>query len=158
MTKARFAAGWLASCIFSITIASAARAAAPTPADVLRFRPRQEGVAFSTPTEQEVASCKVELVTGPNNGSGWLLRDAKGRILRRFFDTNGDRRPDVWSYYLDGVEVYREIDTTFTGQPDQYRWLNAGGMKWGVDVNKDGKIDTWKMISPRRPARRFCRQ
>lgn len=148
MMRARKATRWLAGCLLTLTVTSSVFAAKPAPADVLAFKPRQEGVNYSTPTAQEQAACQVELVTGANNSSGWLLRDPKGRPLRRFFDTNGDRRPDVWSYYLDGVEVYREIDSTFAkGKPDQYRWLNAGGMKWGVDANGDGKIDTWRMIS-----------
>src|SRR5262249_53146661 len=31
---------------------------------------------------------------------------------------------------------------------DQFRWLNAGGMKWGVSTKEDGVIDGWRMISP----------
>src|SRR5262249_23650101 len=92
-----------------------------------------------------------ELEQGKGNASGWLLRDAKGQPLRRFFDSNGDGKPDVWSYYKDGVEVYREIDTTFTGKPDQYRWVNSGGSKWGVDDNKaarrESHIDGWRVIA-----------
>ena len=67
--------------------------------------------------------------------------------VRAFFDSNGDRKIDVYSYYLDGVEVYREIDSNFDEKIDQYRWLNSGGSRWGIDVNQDGKIDTWKQIS-----------
>jgi hypothetical protein len=63
------------------------------------------------------------------------------------FDTNGDKQIDVWSYYLDGVEVYREVDTNFDKKPDQFRWLNSAGMKWGVDNVGDGKIHEWRMIS-----------
>jgi hypothetical protein len=120
---------------------------APSVADILGFRPRQQGVAISTPTEAEQKDCKVELVKA-RTGSGWVLKDGAGNILRRFYDSNGDNRIDVWSFYKDGVEVYREIDTTFNGKPDQYRWLNAGGSKWGIDQDKDGVIDTWKVISP----------
>jgi hypothetical protein len=119
----------------------------PTPAQMLALRPHLEGVAYSTPSEQDLASCTVELVSGPGASSGWLLRDPQGRPLRRFFDSNGDKRIDVWSYYQDGAEVYREVDSNFDGKVDQYRWLNAGGMKWGVDLDQDGKIDAWKMIS-----------
>jgi hypothetical protein len=89
----------------------------------------------------------VELVTGKRGGSGWLVRDPQGRPVRRFFDSNGDKKIDIWSYYHEGVEVYREIDSSFHGKPDQFRWLNAGGMKWGIDSNGDLKIDTWKLIS-----------
>src|SRR5581483_933447 len=81
-------------------------------------------------------------------GSGWVLKDESDNLLRKFFDSNDDGRVDVWSYYKDGAEVYSEIDTTYTGKPDQYRWLNAGGMKWGVDETKEGRIKYWKAISP----------
>jgi len=55
---------------------------------------------------------------------------------------------DVWSYFLDGQEVYREIDTNFDKKVDQYRWFGPGGMKIGLDLNQDGKIDRWEAISP----------
>jgi hypothetical protein len=115
--------------------------------EILKYRPTQQGIVYSTPSAEQYAACKVELVTDGRGGSGWLLRDPQGRPLRRFFDTNGDKQIDVWSYFYDGVEVYREIDSDFDRVPDQFRWLNTAGMKWGVDLNKDGKIDTWKMIS-----------
>jgi thiol-disulfide isomerase/thioredoxin len=118
-----------------------------TPAQILQYRPRQEGIQYSTPRPEEYAACKVHW-TKPADGPGqWLLLDPQGRPLRRLLDTNGDNRPDIWCYYLDGVEVYREIDSDFDGEPDQYRWLNSAGMKWGVDSNHDHKIDTWRMIS-----------
>jgi hypothetical protein len=123
--------------------------AAPTVAQMLSFRPRQEGVVCTTPAADKQNACKVELVKGDDGkGSGWVLKDEDGNLLRKFFDSNDDNRIDVWSYYKDGVEVYSEVDTTFTGKPDQYRWLNGGGMKWGVDNDKDGRIDSWKQISP----------
>jgi hypothetical protein len=120
---------------------------AATPAQILQFRPRQEGIHYSTPAAGEVDACKVKWTKNPQRGGVWLLTDPQGRPLRRLVDTVGDNKPHIWSYYLDGVEVYREIDSGGSGEPDQYRWLNAGGMKWGVDVNKDHKIDTWRMIS-----------
>jgi hypothetical protein len=149
MAKARLAAGLLTSClVWYAGLVPASAANNPSAADILRFRPRQEGITISTPTAQEQDSCEVKLVTGAQQGSsGWLLRDAKGKTLRQFFDSNGDKKIDVWSYYLDGVEVYREIDTNSDGKPDQFRWLNSAGTKWGVDVNGDGKIDGWRMIS-----------
>src|SRR5262249_9667227 len=60
---------------------------------------------------------------------------------------NGDKKIDVWSYYQDGVEVYRERSTQFNAAVDEYRWLNGGGMKWGVSPKGDGKIEYWRMIS-----------
>jgi hypothetical protein len=123
--------------------------AAPTPAQILNFKPHQPGVDCTTPTAEQLKGCKVELIkqAAGRKGSGWLLSDAVGPI-RRFFDTDGDNKIDTWSYYKDGVEVYREIDTNRNGKPDQFRWLNGAGMKWGVDQDEDGRIDSWKAISP----------
>jgi hypothetical protein len=55
---------------------------------------------------------------------------------------------DVWSYFKDGVEVYREWSSKNGEVADQFRWINAGGMKWGISYNKESRIDSWKMISP----------
>jgi thiol-disulfide isomerase/thioredoxin len=126
----------------------------PTVEQMLSLKPIQEGVDISTPAKSEYAQCEVKLETGSKpNSSGWVLLDPKKQPLRKFFDSTGAKHadgktyPDVWSYYKDGVEVYREIDTNKNGKADQYRWLNAAGTKWGIDVNEDGKIDGWRMIS-----------
>src|SRR5438105_2410875 len=136
MAKARMGAGLMAGCLLLWGgTASVWAAPPPTAAEMLRIRPKQDGVVYTTPAPPEQEACKVELIKGSKVGSGWLLRDARGLPLRRFFDTNGDIQIDVWSYYLDGVEVYREIDTNYDGKRDQFRWLNSGGMKWGIDAN-----------------------
>lgn len=123
--------------------------AAPAVEQMLVFQPRQKDIAISAPSPQEYAQCKVELVQGTQPGSsGWLLRDPQGRPLRRYMDTNGDRYPDQWCYYKDGVEVYREVDTNFNGKPDRYLWLNSAGMKIGLDPDEDGQIDDWLALSP----------
>src|SRR5262249_43350427 len=96
----------------------------------------------------EFGSCEVQPVkNAKGNKIGWLLVDAKKQPVRKFVDSNGDRKLDIWSYYKDGVEVYREIDSNFDGRPDQFRWLNSGGMKWGISTKQNGKIDVWRMIS-----------
>src|SRR5262249_47181010 len=150
MVKARLATGLMAS--YLLACGAAPAWAAPTVAQMLGLRPKQQGVVYSTPTAQEEAQCKVEAAKWGNSGSGWMLKDSQGRPLRRFYNTRytdpkDGTRMDVWSYYKDGVEVYREWASKNGDAPDQFRWLNAGGMKWGVDHNKDGKIDSWKMIS-----------
>ncbi|MCS7167255.1 MAG: thioredoxin-like domain-containing protein [Gemmatales bacterium] len=123
--------------------------ATPTVEQMLAFQPKQKGVAISTPTAREYAQCQVELVQGTQPGaSGWMLRDPQGRILRRYMDTNGDRYPDQWCYYKDGVEVYREMDTNFNGKADRYVWLHTAGMKIGLDPDEDGLIDEWSALSP----------
>ena len=140
--------GLWSGCVFLCVAASAAHADNKvTPQQILAYRPRQE-VQISTPTtEAEIAACKVEVVAGANGGNAWLLRDGRGLPLRKIADTKGTRKPDTYSYYLDGVEVYREVDSNQSGKPDQFRWFGPAGMRWGVDVNGDGVIDGWRQIS-----------
>jgi hypothetical protein len=135
----------LGGCLLFGACVGSARCAPPSVAKMLEYTPRQE-IACTTPTPAEQAACKVEL-DEKGRGSGWVLKGADGKPLRRFFASN-KRNVDLWSYYKDGVEVYREMDTTGSGRPDQYRWLASGGSKWGVDHDKDGKIDAWRVISP----------
>ncbi|MBI3407840.1 MAG: TlpA family protein disulfide reductase [Planctomycetes bacterium] len=119
----------------------------PTAAQMLSFKPSQD-VHITTPTADELATCEVQAVkNAKGNKIGWLLLDAKKQPLRGFIDSNGDNKIDIWSYYKDGVEVYREVDSNFNGRPDQFRWLNSAGMKWGISTKEDGKIDVWRMIS-----------
>lgn len=113
----------------------------------LSYRPIQPGVVVSTPTPDEKSRCKLEAVDLGDKKSAFELRDPEGKLLRRFVDTTGDGKIHVWSYYRNGVEVYREIDSDGNQKADQFRWLNAGGMKWGVSQKENDKIDGWRMIS-----------
>jgi thiol-disulfide isomerase/thioredoxin len=123
--------------------------AAPTVAQMLAYEPKQKGVVCSMPTAEEQKLCTIEPVKNSKGATrGWLLVDARKMPLRRFYDANGDDGIDLFSYYKDGVEVYRETDSNFNKKLDQFRWLNAGGMKWGVSSKEDGVIDVWRMISP----------
>lgn len=124
----------------------------PTPAQMLdaRLGPKFDDIAVTVPANDELEKCTVVSVPGQTaNSSGWVLLDPRKQPLRRYFDSNGDDKVDVWSYYKDGVEVYREFDTTYKGLPNNFRWLNSGGMKWGVGgVDKGrGFINSWRMIS-----------
>lgn len=132
------------------TLALTAAAAPPPSAEVaLRIRPiHPVEYSLTDPTAAEVKSCRVEKeVVG--KASSWLVRDAQGQMLRRFADTNADLQVDVWCYYRDGLEVYRDIDTNFDRKADQHRWFNTGGSRWGLDTDQDETIDRWRQISPR---------
>lgn len=117
---------------------------APAVSKMLEYQPRHD-VNCSMPAAAEQGSCTVELVKG-KTGSGWVLKDSQGKLVRRFYSSDG-RNVDSYSYYKDGVEVYREMVTPGSRVPDQFRWLNAGGSKWGVDEDRNGTIDSWKVIS-----------
>lgn len=116
---------------------------------LLSFQPKQPGIHISTPTAEEQAQCKIEVVRPKPSMSAYVLRDAQGRILRRLMDTNGDGRVDTYCFYLDGVEVYREYQSAFDTHIDQFRWLNTAGMKWGYCDPNDPqhRIIGWKMMS-----------
>ncbi len=112
----------------------------------LSFKPRQPDVNYEKVSPDDVAKCKLERIAR-DDGKGFWLTGPAGQPLRWFVDTNGDNKPDRWSYFNNGVEVYRESDTNFNGTADEYRWLNTEGTRWGIDSNEDGTIDYWKLIS-----------
>jgi len=99
------------------------------------------------PAADDAKLCKV-LPHKASGAVGWVVEDGRGATLRRFLDSNGDGKVDQWCYFKDGLEVYRDIDSDFDGKVDQCRWYSTAGIRWGVDREQDGTIDTWKMISP----------
>ena len=126
---------------------------AQTPAEILARKPVQTGVNVTTPSDADLARCVAEPVKWPSSGgaatpTGIVVKDARGQLVRQFIDTTGRNKTNIWSFYLDGVEAYREVDSNGNGTPDQFRWLASNGGKWGFDANEDGGIDTWRVISP----------
>lgn len=140
---------WLAGSL-AVTLpalAGSARADAPSVEAALKLAPVQKEVEYDRPNAEEAAKCtiKAENVSGE---TGWIVRDASGQMLRRFADTNGDNVVDLWCYYQNGLEVYRDIDSQKnSSKADQYRWLNTAGCRWGLDADENGVIDSWKQIS-----------
>lgn len=111
----------------------------------MSITPRQK-VDYEKPGVAVLGQCKfLEKKTKP---SGFVVHHESGRVLRQFFDNNDDGKLDQWSYFKDGLEVYRDLDTNFDTSVDQCRWLGAAGTRWGIDSNQDGTIDNWKIISP----------
>ena len=111
-----------------------------------KTKPIQRDVDIDLIANEEIPLC--ELVVSEDARQMRLL-SPQNVVLRHFADTDGDpdRQVDQWSYYQNGVEVYRELDTTGNGKQDQFRWLNSAGTRWGVDQTGDGVIDYWKEIS-----------
>jgi thiol-disulfide isomerase/thioredoxin len=121
--------------------------AGPTASQALQLSPVQSGIDFDQPTAADAETCKIDSID-EDDLSGWEVKTADGALLRRFLDTNQDKKVDRWCYFKDGIEVYRDIDINFNGKADQYRWLGTAGMRWGIDGDEDGSIDSWKEISP----------
>lgn len=126
----------------------------PTAESLLKgYRPTQTDVEYDTPKPEDFAKCKVTL----ENGS-YVITGPANEVLRRFTDSNGDRAPDQFRYYRLGLEVYRDIDTNGDPvakknmRPDQFRWMNWGGTRWGIDENEDGRIDSWRILSAQEAA------
>lgn len=140
---AREAAGVAMAFLFAFPPAIAAT---PTPGAALGLKPVQPGVVYERVPEAMVKDCIVQDLS-IEEWSGWEVIAPDGSVLRRFADTNGDKKVDLWSYFQFGVEVYRDADIDFNGKADQYRWLSTGGTRWGLDDDEDGKIDRWKQIS-----------
>lgn len=132
--------------------AAAPAQAGPTPEQLLAYRPVQPDVEIDQPEPAEIAKCVAKNERG-NGSAGYVLMNPAGQVLRRFADSNGDGKADLYRYYRMGLEVYRDVDTNKNGKPDQFRWMNWGGTRWGVDNNEDGKIDTWRILSAQEAAR-----
>lgn len=130
---------------------------APTVEAIFKdYRPRQNDVEYDTPTREQFAKCKID-VEKRGKVEGWVVLGPEGQVLRRFVDSDGDGKVDQWRYFQQGIEVYRDVDTNQNNKPDQARWLNLGGSRWGVDANEDGKIDSWKTLSAAEASREAIR-
>src|SRR5208282_4921735 len=140
------AAGCLAGFFAALYSSTPSFAASATVAQVLQVTPSQDGVDYDRPKPEDVPRCKIS-VKKTDGGVGWIVESPEGVILRKFLDTNGDNVVDQWSFYKDGVEVYRDIATKPAGKKDEFRWLNTAGVRWGVDTAGNGKLTTWKAIS-----------
>src|SRR5262245_48277125 len=136
--------------IFSTTVVltSSVVVAADPPSvkQALGVVPHHNDVEIDSPDPKTIDQCnRAPLQDG--KGTASLVLGPDGQPLRRFMDTDGNDVVDQFSFYKNGLEVYRDIISKPNGKKDQFRWLNIGGMRWGIDTNGDGKIDIYKQIS-----------
>ena len=126
----------------------------PKPAALLKLRPNLAGIEYDTPPDEATKSaCKVESVVNADGKSiGYALRDPQGKMLRRFVRVRGEHM-DEWSYYQDGFEVYREVDSNGDTHLDECRWLNSGGSR--ICLIERGKVAAWKQISAEEASKVF---
>lgn len=111
----------------------------------MRFQPQQPGVDIDRPTD--LKGFKLDAVKTSDDKTGWAVYNNRGQLIRKFMDINGDTSLDTMSYYKQGIEVYRDIDSNYNRKFDQHRWFGTAGSRWGIDRNEDGKIESWKRIS-----------
>jgi len=132
--------------VAALIAAPFAAAAQPTVEYALGLAPFQKNIDYDklTPDQAKGATLKMEKEGGLN---AWVVRGSRGEVLRSFADTNGDKVVDRWSYFKDGMEVYRDIDADFNSKADQARWVNMGGSRWGMDEDENGTLDAWKSLS-----------
>ena len=146
---------WTFATVVGLVTAGSAFAQAP-PSQVenlLKFRPKQDGVEYEVPTDAAaIAAVKFEPVKNAKGKNiGYALRDGQGQLLLKFVDSNGKldakggTNVDSWSYYKDGFEIYRELDLNDDGFLDEIRWLNTAGTR--VAHIKDQRIIGWSRIS-----------
>jgi thiol-disulfide isomerase/thioredoxin len=151
MRRSRLAAAgfWLAGFLAMTIAQEAAQAQQPSDAvlKLVKMRPSMANVEYDTPADPAaIAACKIEnVINADKKVIGGAVRDGQGKLLRRLVDTNGDNKIDVWSYYQDGFEVYRDIDLDGDKVPDECRWLNAGGTRIASVAGKE--FSRWKRIS-----------
>jgi len=74
----------------------------------------------------------------------FVRSDARGAIVERRFDTNGDGRPDVVEYYRNGALLRRVSDRNFNGVTDLVEDFDAvtqQRVRSIVDQDYDGTAD-----------------
>ena len=131
-------------------LSASAQIPAMTVDKAFEVKPRQPGVPITTPAPDQVGKHRVEPIANPQKpGSniGYVVRDAEGKPVRQFVSYD-DKSFNIVAFYVNGVEAYREVYPPKPGEPNQFRWLGPNGGKWGLDKDKDGKVDEWRVISP----------
>jgi hypothetical protein len=74
----------------------------------------------------------------------FVPHDARGPIVERRFDTNGDGRPDIVEYYRDGALVRRDTDRNFNGVTDlveDFDEVTQEPVRSVLDQDYDGVAD-----------------
>ena len=142
MTRSRF----LYPLTLLILTGFASSALSATVEEALKYVPMQKGVEYDRPSANEIGQCSIKSEK-MGKYSAWVVYGSGGQKLRVFADTNNDNNVDRWSYFLNGIESYRDVDANYDGKADQHRWLGLSGTRWAVDENQDGRMDRWKSIS-----------
>jgi hypothetical protein len=131
-------------------LTASAQLPALTVEKALETKTRQPGVPVTTPAPDQVGKCKVDPIPNPKkpgSNMGYVVRDAQGRPVRQFVSYD-EKQFNIVAFYVDGLEAYREVYPPNPAEPYQFRWLGPNGGKWGLDKDRDGRVDEWVVLSP----------
>ena len=107
--------------------------------------PIQKGVDVDSVPVTEIAECTLDQDTQEKyGGKGFIAVGPDNQFLRMYIREGAGSH---WTFFKDNQEVYREIDSDGDRRVDQFRWMGDAGMRWGIDEDQDGTIDSWKVIS-----------
>lgn len=110
--------------------------------ETMKVKPKQQDAIYTqTKKYNKLSIHKVN----EDSISGWeVISDRDNKPLRRFLDLNGDGNLDVWIFFKDGKETYRELDFDFDGKVDQYQYTKGKAVRYGIDEDQDGEVDRWE--------------
>ena len=113
------------------------------------YMPRQRDAIFDRPTAYDDLTLEIKR-SGKSSGA-YEVKDTNDRLLRRFNDTNGDGKVDVFEYYKDGVKRYVDFDRNYNERMDTFEYYNKDGelSKRLVDTNEDGEPDEGAAVGTR---------
>ncbi|MFO0850925.1 MAG: hypothetical protein U0871_20575 [Gemmataceae bacterium] len=116
-------------------------------------KPVAEDVNITTPTGADAAEVQAEPVAWPKpaNGpapTGVVVKDAQGKTVRQFIDTTGRNQPNIFSYFLNGQEAYREIDANQGDEAGPVPLARGRQHQSGADADEDGTWTPWYVLSP----------
>ena len=90
----------------------------PTVEQAMKLSPVMKDVELPEYSEADLAAFRMRHIE-TKKATGFAVVDGGGRAIRRYLDTNGDRRIDNWIYLADGDETYRDIDVDHDGIADK---------------------------------------
>lgn len=76
----------------------------------------------------------------------WRAYKNNGEVFREWYDTNGDARYDVETFFIDNKVVKKRYDLNNDMRPDMWKVFDEAGLlaERSIDSDADGKPDYWE--------------
>ena len=138
-----------------VTCGFTSLAAAASVEEALKYVPVQQEVEYDRPSANEIAKCTIKSEQ-VGKFAACVVYGAAGQKLRVFADTNNDNNVDRWSYYLNGIECYRDCHVTWAY--GLVRCRNPGTLTGLFNALRGiGAWHSGRSARPRHPGVRRCR-